>query len=128
MKWLPYLTQLSRCPGALKYTGIFQMLPQAVRDYLEKCNKSDKGKVLQAIASLTKKNGFTGAIETVEAALKYDATDADSLINLHSRIHGRVIELEPIRLVGNIPNLTRVVPNLTAYDASLVKAGVHNVD
>jgi hypothetical protein len=21
MKWLPYLTQLSRCPGALKYTG-----------------------------------------------------------------------------------------------------------
>jgi hypothetical protein len=21
MKWMPYLTQLSRCPGALKYTG-----------------------------------------------------------------------------------------------------------
>lgn len=128
MKWLPYLTQLSRCPGALKYTGIYQMLPETVRDYLEKCNKSDKGKVLKVIASLTEKNGFDGAVETVETALKYNALDTDSLINLHSRIHGNVIELEPIRLAGNIPNLTRVVPNLSVYDLSLGKAGVHNVD
>jgi len=128
MKWLPYLTQLSRRPGALKYTGIYQMLPETVQNYLKKCDKSDKGKVLQAIASLTEKNGFDGAVETVEAALKYDAIDTDSLINLHSRIHGKVIELAPIRLVENIPNLTRVVPNLAAYDISLAKAGVHNAD
>jgi transposase len=128
MKWLPYLTQLSRCPGAMKYTGIFQMLPETVKDYLEKCNKSDKGKVLRAIASLTEKNGFAGAIETIEAALKYDVTDTDSLINLHSRIHGEIIELAPIRLTQNIPNLTRVMPNLAAYDLSLAKVGVQNAD
>ena len=123
MEWLPYLTQLSRCPGALKYTGIYQLLPESVKEYLEKCNKSNKGKVLQVIAALTEKSGFESAVETVSNALQYDAIDIDSLINLHSRIHGNVVELAPIRLTGNIPELTRVTPNLSAYDVSLLKAG-----
>lgn len=123
MKWLPYLTQLSRCPGALKYTGIYQMLPEVVKDYLERCTKSDKGKVLAVIASLTEKSGFENAVETVGTALMYDAADVDSLINLHSRIHGHVVDLTPIRLAANIPELARVAPNLAAYDTSLRKAG-----
>ena len=107
MKWLPYLTQLSRCPGALKYTGIYQMLPEAVRDYLDKCNKSDKGRVLQVIAGLTEKNGFDDAVETVEAALKYDATDTDSLINLYSRIHGKIIGITSmVKVWGRISSST----------------------
>jgi len=27
MNWLPYLTQLARFPGALKYTAVYKMLP-----------------------------------------------------------------------------------------------------
>lgn len=124
MKWLPYLTQLSRRPGALKYTGIYQMLPESIKEYLDKCSKRDTGKVLQVLAALTGKSGFECAVETVAHALKYDVTDTDSLISLHSRIHGNVVELAPIRLAGNIPALMRVTPNLAAYDASLGKAGV----
>lgn len=123
MKWLPYLTQLSRNPGALKYTGIYYLLPAAVKEYLEKCNKSDKGKVLQVIASLTEKNCFEHAVEAVAKALQYDVADADSLINLYRRIHGNVIELPPVRLNGKIPQLIRVTPNLAAYDVGLGKAG-----
>jgi transposase len=123
MKWLPYLTQLARSPGALKYTGIFQMLPESVQSYLERCNKGDKGKVLQAIAALTEKNGFQSAVETVNHALQYEVTDTDSLINLHNRIHSKVVELAPIRLAGNIPELNRVTPDLAAYDGKLGKAG-----
>lgn len=58
MQWLPYLTQLSKRPGALKYTGIYQMLPDPIQAYLEKCTKTEKGKILQTIAALTEKNGF----------------------------------------------------------------------
>lgn len=128
MKWIPYLTQLSRCPGALKYSGIYQMLPESIQNYLERCSKSDKGKVLQVIATLTERNGFECAVETVDHALAYDAADTDSLINLHNRIHGNVIELAPIRLAGNIPELTKVTPNLAAYDASIGKAGARNAN
>ncbi|MCF2936812.1 IS21 family transposase, partial [Paenibacillus alkaliterrae] len=123
MQWLPYLTQLSRSPGALKYSGIYAMLPESVQQFLERCNKGEKGKVLQAIATLTEKNGFESAVETVNDALAYDATDTDSLLNLHRRIHGNVVELTPIRLAGNIPDLKRINPNLTAYDDKLGKAG-----
>lgn len=128
MQWLPYLTQLSRSPGALKYTGIYQMLPESLQGYLEKCSKSDKGKVLQVIARLAKESNFEKAIETVEHALKYDTTDADSLISLHNRIYKNAVELPPIRLAGNIPELTRVTPDLAAYDAGLTKAGVQDVN
>ncbi len=125
MEWLPYLTQLSRSPGALKYTGIYQMLPESLKEYLEKCNKSDKGQVLQIIAKLTKESNFECAVETVDHALKYDATDTDSLISLHNRIHNNIADLAPIQLPGNIPELMHISPNLAAYDASLIKAGVH---
>ena len=125
MQWLPYLTQLSRSPNALKYTGIYPMLPGSLKDYLDKCSRSDKGKILKVIAALTERNGFEGALETVGHALNYAATDIDSLINLHNRIYGQVPELAPMSLAGNIPELMRVTPNLAAYDARLEKAGEH---
>ena len=50
MQWLPYLSQLARRPGALKYTGIYHMLPQPVKEYMEDLSKQEKGKVLKAIA------------------------------------------------------------------------------
>jgi transposase len=123
MQWLPYLTQLSHSPNALKYTGIYPMLPESLRTYLDKCSRSDKGKILQVVADLTSRNGFASALETVDNALKYAATDIDSLINLHNRIYGQVPELAPMSLAGNIPELMRVMPDFAAYDARLVKAG-----
>ena len=124
MQWLPYLTQLSRFPGALKYTGIYQMLPEPIRHYLDKCSKSDKGKVLAAIASLTKTSSFQKAVETISTALSYEATDVDSLVNLHNRLHAKVPQLEPVKLPAYIPQLDKYIPNLAAYDKGLTKAGV----
>jgi hypothetical protein len=123
MQWLPYLTQLARSPNALKYTGIYPMLPQSIKDYLDRCDRSDKGQILRVIATLTAKNGFESALQTVAQALKYAATDIDSLINLHNRIYGHVPELAPMPLAGNIPELVRVRPNLAAYDDRLVQGG-----
>ena len=123
MQWLPYLTQLSRSPNALKYTGIYPMLPEPLKVYLGKCSRSDKGKILRVIAALTERNSFEGALETVDNALKYAATDIDSLINLHNRINGKVPELPPMPLRENIPDLLRVTPDLAAYDARLAEAG-----
>ena len=123
MQWLPYLTQLSRYPGALKYTGIYQMLPDPIQEYLEKGTKSEKGKVLQTIAALTEKSGFEKAVETVSTALSYAATDIDSLVNLHNRLHAKVLQLDPVKLSVHVPQLERYVPNFADYDRSLGKAG-----
>jgi transposase len=123
MQWLPYLTQLSRSPNALKYTGIYPMLPASLKAYLDRCGRSEKGRILRVVAALTERNGFESALETVDHALKYAATDIDSLINLHNRIYGHVPDLAPMALAGSIPELTPVSPNLAAYDARLAKTG-----
>jgi transposase len=123
MQWLPYLTQLSRSPNALKYTGIYPMLPDSLKVYLDRCGRSDKGKILRVIAVLTERNSFAGALATVDHALQYSATDIDSLINLHNRIYSQVPEMAPMSLSGNIPELIPVNPNLAAYDARLASAG-----
>lgn len=124
IKWLPYLNQLSRRPGALKYTGIYHMMPQPVKEYMGDLSKQDKGKVLKAIADLTQKSSFEKAAKTVSIALSFGAYDVDSLINLHSRLHEKVLQLEPVRLPEHVPQLKRYEPNLMAYDKSLGKAGV----
>jgi hypothetical protein len=123
MQWLPYLTQLSRYPHALKYSGIYAMLPQSLKEYLEKCNYHDQGKVLRAIAGLTDQNGFESALKTVDNALQYAVTDIDSLLSLHHRLYENILEPAPLRLAENIPQLERVTPDLAAYDAGLEKAG-----
>lgn len=123
MKWLPYLTQLSRCPGALKYTGIYQMLPETMQEYLDRCNKNNKGKILKMIARLTKMSGFKKAIKTVDNALECEAKDTDSLLNLHKRIHGNYVDLPPLQLPDNIPEVECVILDFKAYDQKLETAG-----
>lgn len=100
------------------------MLPEVLKDYLDKHNKSDRGKILKEIALLTESTGFESAVESVENALLYNVDDIDSLKNLHSRLHGKIVSFPPISLSSNVPELTKVTPNLTEYDAILEKAGV----
>ena len=121
MKWLPYLTQLSRSPGAIKYSGIYRMLPESMQVYLDRCDKSSKGQVIKMILALTQMSGFDCAVNTINNALDYQATDIDSLLSLHKRLHGAVIELPPLKLVDNIPSLKPVRFDLTVYDKELEK-------
>jgi transposase len=123
MQWLPYLTQLSRRPQALKYSGIYPLLPESLQEYLARCNRSNQGKVLRVIAVLTEKSGFDKALDTVNQALKYAATDIDSLLSLHHRLYDQSLEMAPLSLAPNIPQLDRVSPDLAAYDGCLEKAG-----
>ena len=123
MDWLPYLTQLSRYPAALKYSQIYHMMPETFQDYLEKCSRSDIGKILQVISLLTERSSFEKATETVSRALLYDAIDADSLLNLHRRIHDSVVDIPIVSVQGKLSALEPVKPNLAAYDERLGRDG-----
>lgn len=123
MLWEPYLDLLSRNPGALKYSGIYGILPDSLQEFLERCGKSERGTVLRAIASLTKASSLESAIKTVDVALTYDAFDTESLVNLHRRIHSPEVELPPLSLSGRVPRLDSLSTSLAAYDAALTGTG-----
>lgn len=121
MQWLPYLTQLSRNPGALKYTGIYRMFPDSVQEYLQQCAKPEKGKILKSIAKLTEGCGFEEAVKTVDSALKYSAFDGDSLIGLNARLYHNLSGLPPIKVNSHLPTLPLLTNGLAKYDAGLGK-------
>lgn len=127
MEWLPYLKQLSFRPRALKYSGIYDMMPNDLKDYLDGCSNTEIGKVLKLLAELTDRTGFNSAMNTVRQALCYGASDADSLKNLYRRLYADIPELPAIPLQPGIPNIGQMSANIIEYDAFLKKGGVVNV-
>jgi transposase len=127
MNWLPYLRQLSLRPRALKYSGIYDMMPTVMKQFLEGCSNAETGKVLKVLAELTDRTGFDSALNTVRQALCYGTADADSLQNLYRRIYTDVPELPPMPLGPEIPDVEKMPTNLIAYDVFLKKGGRANV-
>jgi transposase len=123
MKWLPYLRQLAKRPGALKYSGIYNIMPEDMKKYLDKCKRSERGKILSVIASLTEKNGFENAAQTVTQVLCYDAVDVDSLISMHRHLCSEIRELPPMKTESRIPRLKPTKTDLSKYDKALKKWG-----
>lgn len=126
MQWLPYLRQLSLRPRALKYSGIYDMMPSAMKQFITGCSNTETGKVLKILAELTDRTGFESAINTVNQALCYGASDADSLQNLYRRLYADVPELPPMSLSPEIPDVDPMPTNLIAYDVFLKKGGASN--
>ena len=45
MDWIPYLELMSKRPTALKYTGLYNQLPQILKEYLGKRDYEGKNKL-----------------------------------------------------------------------------------
>ena len=89
MDWIPYLTQLSRRPAALKYSGIYALFPEEVKAFLESLNIPDKKEVLTTLAKLSQQVGFTGATDALKTAAAHGTKDADSIIATFARLNSR---------------------------------------
>lgn len=123
MDWLPYLTQLSRRPAALKYTGIYELLPEEVRTFLDGCDNRGKKETLQVLARLSHEAGFTKATRALKAALGYGAKDTDSIIAVFSRLNSQVMELDPLVLPGSVPKVPSFKVQISNYDKYFLKGG-----
>jgi len=116
MDWIPYLKQLSRYPSALKYSGIYGMLPDAVRQWMDRCGRQEKGKALKLLAELTDHTDFATASESFRQSLTYEAFDVDSVLAVHTRLVSRFPDLEAIRLPESVPVVPVLNPNVGRYD------------
>ena len=97
------------------------MLPEKMRAYLDKCQNTERGKVLSVLSELTDRTGFDSAVQTVEQAILYNATDSDSLKALYRRLFSDVPELPPLANTDTIPKVVQFPANLENYDRLLGK-------
>lgn len=127
MDWIPYLKYIARKPRSLRNSGIYDLMPENMRLFMDNCENSERGQVLKTLAELTERNGFGSALQTVDEAIRLQANDPESLKSLHRRLFTDVPELPPLGTDTDIPR-GKVIPfrnDLSAYDAAL-KGGASN--
>ena len=128
MDWIPYLSYIAKRPRSLRNSGIYDMMPASMQIYLDNCDNKDRGRTLKILAELTTRSGFKSALDTVDEAIRYSASDPDSLENLYRRIYADVPPLPPLDANSGIPN-QKVIPfrnDLEALDMALEKGGISN--
>lgn len=118
MNWVPYLELLARRPRAVKYSGVYGMLPAEIKDYLDANHPSDTSDIIRMIAELTKRTGFESAVATVAQAARRNIYDPDSLMALHRRLYMDIPELPPLP-PELAPRLSPLMPDLSAYDIAI---------
>lgn len=123
MDWIPYLKYIARKPRSLKNSGIYSMMPENMQIYMDSCMSSDRGKVLKILAELTERSGFSSALHTIGEAIRYQATDPDSLQSLYRRTYADVPLLPPLTHETILPR-QNIIPfrnELATLDAALKK-------
>lgn len=122
MDWLPYLSQLSKRPGALKYTPIFKILPDSLQQHLQTATKSYCGKILKTLAELTKQNNFELAVEAVNKTIERGVFDHDSIVATHNRLRTLDVVLPKIKIPDGMPKMPVNTNDGSGYD-SLMRGG-----
>ena len=123
MDWLPYLTQLSRRPGAYKYSGIPSLLPPLVQEFLSACDRSRRKETLQVLAQITEQTDFPTATAALLEALNRGADDADSIIALFRRMTEFPLDFSCFALPDSIPAQRELQPDLAVYSSFLPQGG-----
>lgn len=127
MDWLPYLKFIARKPRSLRNSGIYDMMPENMRRFMDTCNSADRGKILKALSELTDRTGFDSALRTVDEAINLQIKDPDSLKNLYRRLYTDVPVLQPLESSLDMP-LGRIIPlrnDLSICDEALKGGAQH---
>lgn len=123
MDWIPYLQQLSRKPAALKYTGIYKLLPNQVTEWLARKDNPGKGKALKLLHELTSKSSFPEAVDALQTALDYNSSDPESIIAVHTKLISNIPELPAVTLPSSVSDILAVKPDIMQYDKAFLTAG-----
>jgi len=118
INWLPYLHQLSRRPGALKYTPIYEMMPQSLQHWINLQPKAHVGTTLSLIAALTEKGSFHSACTAISDSIVQGITDNDSLVALHDRMTNTIPVLPEQKTKHSVQTPVMVF-NPESYDRML---------
>ena len=125
MDWIPYLKYIAKKPRSLRNSGIYDMMPDTMQVYLDRCESSERGRILKVLSELTERTGFGSAVATVDEAVRLQVADPDSLGNLYRRLFTDVPVLPELTVQDGIP-AQKVIPfkdDLSGLDALLKRGG-----
>ena len=136
MNWIPYLSQLSKCPTALKYSGIHEMLPDPLKSYLDSRDRGKRAEILKVLEKLTIESSFENAVSSLNEVIKLKTIanlnnsgmdndfysnsdiDSDTLMAVHRKLNYDLPDMK-LKIKPDIPDYMEVVFDSSIYDTVL---------
>lgn len=114
---LPYLGRLARSPKAIKYTGLYNMMPAEVKEHIVTCDRRKASEMLKALAHIALKYGFESACSSIRHAIERGVNDFDSIVMMHSWLNSPVLSLEKVDAPVCTMTPAMNEPDMSMYDA-----------
>lgn len=99
------------------------MLPEPLKEYMDKCSRSKRSQALKILANLTRDSGFEKAVEAFHEALRLDVDDMDSIIALYKRLTDIAPSMKLNKLPDSLPYLKPYSLDIKSYDRAFLKGG-----
>lgn len=122
MNWIPYLELMAKRPTALKYTGLFNLLPHVIKNHLDTSDYESKKQSLKIFSKMTEDSNIENAIAVFEQSIKCGASDADSIWARYCSLTSGTYQEQEISLPETVPELKTYKPDINVYD-KLINAG-----
>ena len=119
MKWLPYISLVSRRPNALKYTGFYNDLPNNWQNYLDELPKEEKRDALLTLKKIIENGAMEDASLSLDQALNNGVKDLDSILASYYNLTQQVEKPIPLKLSDLKIQTPSFTIDTSEYDALL---------
>jgi len=115
MIWTPYLEVLGKRPMAIRYSGFYEGLPQALKIFLDECDLSGRQQVLQLLSKESQSGDIDTPISLLTKAVALKPTDADSLISAYAFVANKPLQVPKGPVSELLPDTPEYTLDLSVY-------------
>ena len=116
MIWQPYLKLLAHRPRAIKYSGVYEQLPEEWQRYLASCNEAEQKATFSLLAELMGTSSFEELTEALRIASTVGHPSAEQIKQAYRAKRFNAQPYEPIQIESAIPPLPEVSRGTERYD------------
>ena len=116
MVWQPYLKLLSQRPRAIKYSGVYDHLPEEWQVYLKACTEEEQKEGFTLLADLMKSATFEQLTQALKIASKTGHPKAE---HIHQAFNSLIFDgatHQPITPTVELPALPNIERGISRYD------------
>ena len=116
MVWQPYLKLLSQRPRAIKYSGVYDHLPEEWQTYLKACTEEEQKEGFALLSDLMKTANFDQLTEALVIAQKMGHPKAEHIQQAFNNLLFDGAMYQPITLATELPALPNIERGVARYD------------
>lgn len=116
IKWAPYLTQLSKTPRAIKYSGIYEMFPSSLTTKLKDLKVEEEKEILKFMSKIYEFKGIEIAVKSVTECVEKGILSHDNLYLYFKALTDNYPKIEEKKISGLKVGMPSITSRSAEYD------------